>query len=157
MGICKLLVDLFSSKETVARLLDDRTDQSQAISYGPCFFDLGGEPFGCAPVECFAGVDDVVECSDGFFDWGVTIRPVGVDDVDIAELEALESGVGSFDQMLAGETDVVDSVAGGWECGVGATPVDLWSGVRCLFEIIVVEEVMPLWTRRCHCVSSQSA
>jgi len=36
---------------------------------------------------------------------------VGVEDVDVGELEALEGGGGAFDEVLARDAEVVDLVA----------------------------------------------
>lgn len=49
----------------------------------------GVEYFGGSPVKCFAGVDEMVKCSDGFFHWTGTIGSVGVYEVYIFELETL--------------------------------------------------------------------
>jgi hypothetical protein len=61
----------------------DGTDEAQPVGDGPRFFDLGREPFRCAPVEGLAGVDEVVEGADGFFNGRVAVGPVGVEDVDV--------------------------------------------------------------------------
>jgi hypothetical protein len=49
-GVLILLVDFFSSEETVPRLFYNRPDQAQAICYGPRLFDFAGEPLTRAPV-----------------------------------------------------------------------------------------------------------
>jgi hypothetical protein len=106
-------------------LFDNRTDEPQTVGYGPCFFDLRGEPFGCTPVESLAAVDEVVEGADCFLDGRVAVWAVGVQDVDVRQLEALEGGFGGFDEVFAGEAKVVDFVAGRREGGVVGSPVDL--------------------------------
>lgn len=65
--------------------------------------DFRGEPLRGAPVERFAGVDEVVESADCFFDWGVAVGPVGVEDVDVGELQAGERGGGGFEEMFAAQ------------------------------------------------------
>lgn len=80
-----------------------------------------GAYFGCSPVECFAGVDEVVECPHGLFHRTSAIRSVSIDEIYIFQLETFESEVSAFDDTLAGETDVIDkSVA------MGLTPVNLF-------------------------------
>jgi hypothetical protein len=69
----------------------------------------------------------VVECADGFFDGGVAVWAVRVEDVDVGELQAGEGGVGAFDEVFAGEAEVVDLGAGGREGGVVGAPVNLWA------------------------------
>jgi hypothetical protein len=79
----ELLVDFFAAQERVAWLLDDRTDEAEAVGDSPGFFDFRSEPFGCSPVEGFARVDEVIEGADGLFDGGVAVWAVGVEDVDV--------------------------------------------------------------------------
>jgi hypothetical protein len=50
---------------------------------------------------------------------------MGVDDVDVAELETCECGFGAFDEVLAAEAQVVDFVAGSRQSGGVGAPVDL--------------------------------
>ncbi len=106
-------------------LFHQRPYEAQSVGVAPGAGDFVGVPFGGAPVEGFASVDDVVECADGFFDGGVAVGAVGVDEVDVGELEAGEGGVDAFDDVFAGEAAVVDGVF-----AVRCAPVDLW-GVSC--------------------------
>lgn len=53
-------------------------------------------------------VNDMVEGSNGFFHGGEAIGLVRVDDVDIAELKALEGGREAFDDVFAREAVVID-------------------------------------------------
>ncbi len=62
----------------------------------------------------------MVECADGLFNGSISIGPVGVDQVYIFELEALESGIDAFDDVFSGEANVIDGVV-----AVGCSPVDL--------------------------------
>jgi hypothetical protein len=55
----------------------------------------------------------------------VAVWPVGVEDVDVGELEAGEGCGGGFDEVFAGEAEVVDFVAGRREGRVVCAPVDL--------------------------------
>jgi hypothetical protein len=48
-----------------------------------------------------------------------------VENVNVGKLEAFERGFSSFDQVLAGDTEMVDLVARGVEGGVVCAPVDL--------------------------------
>jgi hypothetical protein len=47
-----------------------------------------------------------------FLDWRLAVWAMGIDDVDVAELEALEGRFGAFNNVLPGETDVIDAVSG---------------------------------------------
>jgi hypothetical protein len=49
-----------------------------------------------------------------------------VENVDVGKLEAFKRGFGSFDQVLAGDTEVVNLVARRLEGGVVCAPVDLY-------------------------------
>lgn len=49
----------------------------------------------------------MVEGSDCFFHGGISVWSVGVDQVDVVELEAFEGLVHAFDDVLSGEPNVV--------------------------------------------------
>jgi hypothetical protein len=50
---------------------------------------------------------------------------VGVDQVDILEIETLQGGIDTLDDVLSGETQVVGGVV-----AIGLTPVNLQEGER---------------------------
>ena len=62
----------------------------------------------------------MVECADGLFDGGVAVRAVGVDEIEVFEVEALETAIDAFDDVFARETVVVY-----WVVTVCRSPVDL--------------------------------
>lgn len=74
----KVLLDRLTLKHVVNWLLDTWSDEVQLLGACPGGGDFAGGPGGGTPVESFAGVDDVVECADCFFDWGVAVGTVGV-------------------------------------------------------------------------------
>ena len=77
-----VLFDSASEEHVVLWLLHDRTDHVQLVGVPPGCGDLVGVPLRGAPVEGFALVDEIVEGADGFFDGGVAVGTVGVDQVD---------------------------------------------------------------------------
>ena len=92
----------------------------ELVGVAPRGGDLVGVPFRRAPVKGLAGVDDVVEGADGFFDGGVAVRPVGVDEVDVVELQTFEAGVEALDNVFSGEAAIVDGIV-----AKGTAKVDL--------------------------------
>ena len=67
------------------------------------------------------------------------VRAVGVDDIDVAELQSFEGGLGAFDEVLAREAEVVDFGAGAGECGGVCAPVDLGALVVLVgFRVVVI-------------------
>ena len=106
-------------------MLNDRANEPETIGHSPSFLDYASEPFGCAPVEGLAGVDEVVEGANCFLNGRVAIGAVGVQNVDVGELQTLQGGFCGFNQVLAGEAEVVDFVAGGGKGGVVGSPIYL--------------------------------
>lgn len=80
-----------------------------------------GAYLGSSPVECFAGVDEVVECPDGFFHGTSAVRSVSIDEINIVQLETFESEMSAFDDTFAGKTEVI-----GKFLAIGLTPVNLF-------------------------------
>ena len=77
-----VLLNSTPEEHVVLWLLHDRTDHVQLVGETPGCGDLVGVPFGGAPVEGFALVNEIVEGADGFFDGGVAVGTVGIDKVD---------------------------------------------------------------------------
>jgi len=77
-----LYLEFLPVQHRVLRLFTGRSDEVQLGSDGVGFLDLLGGPFGGSPVEGFAGVDQVVEGSDGLLDGNGGVGSVGEDDVD---------------------------------------------------------------------------
>lgn len=106
-------------------MLDDRPNEPQPVGDFPRLLDLRRGPLRGAPVERLARGDEVVEGADCFFDRGVRVRAVRVEDVDVVELEPRERGGGAFEEVFAREARVVDVVAGWGEGRVLGAPEDL--------------------------------
>lgn len=88
--------------------------------------NLVGAPLRGAPVKGLARVDDVIEGADSLLHGRLAIGAVGIDEVDVLEIEALQGGVDTLDDVLAGETVVVDFVV-----AKGVTPEDLRESTKC--------------------------
>lgn len=71
----------------------------------------------------------MVEGAYGFFHRRIAVWAMGVDNVDVRELETFKGKVGAFDDVFARETDIVYFVARFGKGRVGGSPVYL-SGVR---------------------------
>lgn len=54
------------------------------------------------PVEALAGVDEVVECTNGLLNRGFAIRSVCVKEVHVLQSEAVQGGGCALDDVLAG-------------------------------------------------------
>lgn len=94
------------------RLLDGGADEVESVGDPPGVGDLGSTPFRGAPVEGFVGVNQMVERTDDFVNGRIAVGAVGVDDVDVGEAKALKREVQAFDDVFAGEADIVDGVGG---------------------------------------------
>lgn len=116
----EVALDLCAVEHVVRRLLHQRSDQAQPVGHAPRLGDLNAGPLRGAPVKGLAGVDDVVEGADGLLHGRLAIGTVGVDEVDVLEVQALQGGVDTLDNVLSGEAQVVDGVLA--KC---TTPVDL--------------------------------
>jgi hypothetical protein len=77
-----LYLEFLTMQHRVLRLFTGRSDQVQLGSDGVSFLDLLRGPFRGSPVEGFAGVDQVIERSDGLLDGNGRVGSVGEDDVD---------------------------------------------------------------------------
>lgn len=62
----------------------------------------------------------MVEGADSLLHGGLAVGTVGVDEVDVFEVQALQGSVDTLNNVLSGETQVVDRVLA--KC---TTPVDL--------------------------------
>jgi hypothetical protein len=60
----------------------------------------------------------------------VAVGTMRVQDVDVGELQAREGGAGAFDEVFAGDAEVVDFGASAFVGGVVGAPVDLWTYIR---------------------------
>jgi len=60
-----------------------------------------------ADIADLAGLHDIVECIDGFLDWGRGIEAVDLVEIDIIEAEAAQAVVDGVHHMLAREADFV--------------------------------------------------
>lgn len=67
----------------------------------------------------------------------MAIGAVGVEDVNVGELEAGEGGCSAFDEVFAREAEVVDFGAGWGVGGVVRAPVDLRSSIRDAVTVFV--------------------
>jgi hypothetical protein len=77
-----------------------RPDQTQLVSVPPRLRDLIGVPFGSAPVQRLARVDQVVEGTHCLLHGRVPVRAVGIDQVDMAELQSLEAHLHALDDVF---------------------------------------------------------
>lgn len=77
-------------KHVVLWLFHQRADHAQPVGDAPGLGELVGVPCGGALVEGFARVDGVVDGADGLLNWRLAVRAVGIDEVYVAEAEALE-------------------------------------------------------------------
>ena len=90
-------------KQVVHRLLDHRLVQVVAFAGVNGGDDALGFPFGGAPVERLAALDDVVHGPGDFLDRRVGIVAVAVEQVHVVELQALETAIHAFDEVLAAQ------------------------------------------------------
>jgi hypothetical protein len=68
--------------------------------------ELPGPHAAGADVVHFAGTDEVVQGEHGFFEGGVRVEAVDLEEVEVVELEAGEGGVDGFEDGGAGEACV---------------------------------------------------
>ena len=115
-----VFLDPVTVEHVVLRLLHQRAHEAEPVRVAPRRGDFVSVPFRGPPVKSLARVDEVVEGADGFFDGGVAVRAVGIDEVDVVKLEAFETGGEAFDDVFAREAGVVDGVG-----AKGGAPVDL--------------------------------
>lgn len=62
----------------------------------------------------------MIESSDRFLDWCVTIRSMSIDQINILETETLERIIHALNDVLARKTEIVH-----WIVTKGSAPVDL--------------------------------
>ena len=115
-----VLFDAVAGEHVVLWLFHERAHETESVRVAPCRGDFVGVPFGGSPVKSLARVDEVIEGADGFFDGGIAVRAMGVDKVDVVELEAFQTEGEAFDDVFAREAYVVDGVG-----AESAAPVDL--------------------------------
>lgn len=84
-----------------------------------CFSNLVGAPFGSAPVQRLALVDDKVERPYRLLHGRQPVGPVGVHNIDILEAETLKRRVESLDNVLSRKAVVIDE-----DLAVDGAPVD---------------------------------
>ncbi len=104
-----LVLDLeaLAVEERVLALLHDRANQAQTLSGVLGNLNVLGAPLGGAPVEGLALVDDPVHRANGLLDGGMDVGAVAVNDVDVVELETLQAGSKTLNNVLAGAALVV--------------------------------------------------
>lgn len=76
-----------------------------------CVSELLRAPLAGAPVKRLALIDDVGHGADGFLDRGVAVRPVAEHQIDVIHLQAGQRRIQPFDNVLARQALVVDSLA----------------------------------------------
>ena len=64
--------------------------QVEPLAYGQSTEDVFGVPVGSGPVKGLALLDYLVEATADLLDWGEVVVEVGVEDVDVVQLEAGE-------------------------------------------------------------------
>lgn len=67
----------------------------------------------------------MVEGTDDLLHGGLAVGAVGVNQVDVLEIETLQGGIDTLDDVLSGETQVVGGVV-----AIGLTPVNLQEDER---------------------------
>lgn len=110
-------------QHVVLGLFDDGADKTKTVGYPPRRGDLVGAPFRSSPVKGLAGIDEVVKGPHGLLHRGASIGAVGVDDVDVFEVEAGERLVHALDDVLPRQAGIVDGVLAKL-----ATPIELSIG-----------------------------
>jgi hypothetical protein len=122
-----------SREEIVLWLLDDWSDEVEAVGDPPRLGDLLRGPLGGPPVEGPSLVDDPVHGAHGLLHGRGGVGAVAVDDVDVVGFEALERGLEPLDDVLAREALVVGALAAPEELGgeddVGAAPAEVADGL----------------------------
>jgi len=73
--------------------------------------NLSSTPFTGSPVKGLALVEHVVHRPHGFFNGCIKVRPVTVNKIHVVHAQSLQGGIGSFDDVFAGETTVVGAFA----------------------------------------------
>ena len=84
-----------------------RANKTQAVSDSPRLLNLLGRPLARAPVEGPAALDDVVEAAHHLLHRRLAVGAVCVEQVDVLEAEAVKTGAGALDNVLAREADRV--------------------------------------------------
>jgi len=112
-------------QHVVLGLFDNGADQTKTVGYPPRRGDLVGAPFRSSPVKGLAGIDEVVEGPHVLLHRGASIGAVGVDDVDVFEIEAGERLVHALDDVLPRQAGIVDGVLAKL-----STPIELSIGGR---------------------------
>jgi hypothetical protein len=87
-------------EDGVGRLIDEAAD-AHLFEDADGFFEFLERVFREADVECLAAVDGGGEGGHGFLEAGVWVGPVGVEDVDIVQAEALERLVEGGEEVFA--------------------------------------------------------
>lgn len=118
--VVEFSLNFVSRQHRVTWLLHDWSNKTKTVGVAPGGCDLGRSPLRGSPVEGLALIDNVVECSHSLFHWGLPIWSMGVDDVDIIESQSLQCLIGTLDNMLAVQPDIVDR-----SVSVSGSPVDL--------------------------------
>ena len=72
----------------------------ESFTDGQCVEDALCIPVGSGPVEGFAVFNDFMEAATDLFKWGLFIVEVGVEDIDIIQLQPLQGGIEAFLDML---------------------------------------------------------
>lgn len=75
-------------------------------------------------LQCHSLLDHIVESADGLLHGSQTVRSVCVHNVDVLEVETLQRGRETLDNVLARETVVVDK-----DLTIHSSPVDLSADV----------------------------
>lgn len=104
-------LEAVSFEDVVLRLLHGGRREVVLAGDGVGFHDLLGRPFGGAPIQDFALLDEHVHGPHRFFDWSVRIGPVAVVEVEVVDAEASKGRFACFDDMLFGEADLIGLVA----------------------------------------------
>lgn len=103
------------------RLFDNRGDETELLRDAARLGDLIRRPLAGAPVHGPPlDFDHVVERADGFLHRSQAIRAVRIHNVDVFQVQPLQRGFETLDNVLAREAVVVDE-----DLAVGAAPVEL--------------------------------
>jgi len=98
----------FSDEDIVLRLLYDWRTEASGFADFDGFRDLGSRPLRGAPVEGIPSLDQPVEGTAHFLHWSLGVRSVSIDHIHVVQLESLDAVEGSFNDMLPGESLVID-------------------------------------------------